>query len=488
MIHLRSIVIALVAVLSSGCQDDAYISHAFFSRPGSKEPLPTDPQNGLERLIDGAQKELLFCMFRFNLEGIADALVRAHERGVAIRVFTDQDCKLAPPPSAYRRLAQVGISVTCDAAIFNSVMHHKFIVVDNSIVWTGDWNTHESDTFKAHHSAIQVHSPRLAAVFSKLFQYLTSGGYRDGLRGYPPPQDRSCVDPSGVAFTIHHAPEVSGSSVIAKALAEANSDIVIAHCYLGDRWVVKELLHAARRGVRVRGVYNSPSNGYERSLALQGIDIRKAAPTFVGSKYFIVDGQRLLTGSWNCSGTHPDHDNILEIDGDESLCQSFKANFEGLFATATPFFSEEQKSKITTRASGQSLPPGLAAEVLFQADNAAASVQRFRLDRKIVKAEQNHEVLLEIDTGNLDPASDWTVDLWVAPLYHKSGEYLERWNKPLAIQANKAADSGPLYGFTFAWPHKGRWRMFARIVRVSRTNGERRIVGLYSAPFVQTIR
>lgn len=427
-------------------------------------------------------------MFRFNLESIADALVRAHERGVEIRVFTDQDCKLAPPPSAYRRLAQAGISVTCDASLLNSAMHHKFIVADNRVVWTGDWNTHESDTFKAHHSAIQVRSPELAAVYSRLFHHLTTGGYRDGLRGYPPLEDRSCVAPNGVEFVIHHTPEVSGSEVIASALAGASSDIVIAHCYLGDRWVIKELLHAARRGVRVRGVYNTASGGYERSLALQGIDIRKAAPTFVGSKYFVVDGKHLLTGSWNCSGNHPDHDNIIEIRGDDSLCKAFTANFEGLFATATPFFSGDQKSKVITRASRQDLPPSFEAEVIFQADDATASVQRFRLDRRIVKVGQNHEVLLEADTGDLDAGSQWSVDLWVAPRYHKGGEYLERWNRPLPLQANKAGSSGPLYGFTFAWPGKGSWRIYARIVRVSRTSGIRRLVGLYSAPFVQGVR
>jgi hypothetical protein len=105
-----------------------------------------------------------------------------------------------------------------------------------------------------------------------------------------------------------------------------------------------------------------------------------------------------------------------------------------------------------------------------------------------VNVGQKHEILLEIEAGELDSESEWIVDFWVAPLYHKGGEYLERWNKPLALQANQAGATGPLYGFQFSWPGKGNWRIYARIVRVSRATGTRRIAGLYSAPFVQGIR
>jgi phosphatidylserine/phosphatidylglycerophosphate/cardiolipin synthase-like enzyme len=309
MTILRILATASIAALLSGCeQKDPSFSRAYFSRPKpvSASSSSTLPRVGLEQFIDEAEHELLFCMFRFNLENIADALIRAQERGVAIRVFTDQDCLLARRPSAYGRLVKAGISVKCDTAVLNSVMHHKFIVVDNRAVWTGDWNTHTSDSHKAHHSAFRVRSPELAKLYTRLFNHLASGSNRDGLRNYPSLRERSCVAANGIEFALHHAPEVRGSEAIARALADANSDIVVAHCYLGDRWVIKELLHAARRGVRVRGVYNSAEGGYERSLALQGADLRKAAPTFLGSKYFVVDGKHLLTGSWNCSGSHRD--------------------------------------------------------------------------------------------------------------------------------------------------------------------------------------
>ncbi len=39
------------------------------------------------------------------------------------------------------------------------IMHNKFVVVDNSAVWTGSWNFTDGDTYRLNNNAIKIMSP-----------------------------------------------------------------------------------------------------------------------------------------------------------------------------------------------------------------------------------------------------------------------------------------------------------------------------------------
>ena len=68
---------------------------------------------------------------------IADALVSAKNRGVAVRILMDSGT-ISDSGSEYSRLQKLGISIKTDYS--KGLMHDKFFIVDESVVGTGSYN------------------------------------------------------------------------------------------------------------------------------------------------------------------------------------------------------------------------------------------------------------------------------------------------------------------------------------------------------------
>ena len=91
----------------------------------------------LLRRIDAASKTLDVCVFTITCNEIADAVVRAHERGVKVRVISDDE-QANSTGSDLRAIADAGIPVRTDAA--STHMHHKFAIVDGATLINGSFN------------------------------------------------------------------------------------------------------------------------------------------------------------------------------------------------------------------------------------------------------------------------------------------------------------------------------------------------------------
>src|SRR5688572_365951 len=94
----------------------------------SGTPTPGSPGRLDERLvrrIDGASRTVDLAGYDIGLTNVADALIRAKERGLRVRAVTDSD-NLGNP--AVQRLLAAGIPVVDDKRM--ALMHHKFVVID----------------------------------------------------------------------------------------------------------------------------------------------------------------------------------------------------------------------------------------------------------------------------------------------------------------------------------------------------------------------
>ena len=89
----------------------------------------------LDRL-DGATSSIDVAIYDFSRTSVRDALLAAADRGVAVRVVTDDETYHADPD--YAVLEAAGIPVVNDSR--GSIMHSKFFVIDGEIVWTGSTN------------------------------------------------------------------------------------------------------------------------------------------------------------------------------------------------------------------------------------------------------------------------------------------------------------------------------------------------------------
>jgi phosphatidylserine/phosphatidylglycerophosphate/cardiolipin synthase-like enzyme len=103
-------------------------------------------------LIGNARRRADICVFTITDDRIARALRQAHERGVALRIITDND-KANDLGSDVSSLLRAGIPLRVDRSPHH--MHHKFAIFDGSVMVTGSYNwTRSAADFNAENLVV----------------------------------------------------------------------------------------------------------------------------------------------------------------------------------------------------------------------------------------------------------------------------------------------------------------------------------------------
>jgi len=107
------------------------------------------------------------CVFSITCDEIADAIIAMHERGVHVRVITDDD-QAKSQGSDIARLKAAGIVCKVDHSPYH--MHHKFVVFDNSLLLSGSYNWTRQATLNNRENVMVLPNPALAHAFTAEFQ------------------------------------------------------------------------------------------------------------------------------------------------------------------------------------------------------------------------------------------------------------------------------------------------------------------------------
>lgn len=117
--------------------------------------------------IDASQREVLVQAYGFTHNGIAQALVRAHRRGVAVRVLMDQKSQ-ATNSYVVGVLTEAHVVLRLDGK--HAIAHNKVMVIDQSLVITGSLNfTNGAATRNAENTLI-LRSEALAEQYRQAWQ------------------------------------------------------------------------------------------------------------------------------------------------------------------------------------------------------------------------------------------------------------------------------------------------------------------------------
>ncbi len=111
------------------------------------------------------------CVFTITDDRIVDAMFKAHERGIAVRVITDDD-KARDLGSDVDRMIRAGLDVRMDDT--PNHMHHKFAVFDNKRLMTGSYNWTRSAAEHNHENLVLSDDEELVLAFGKTFERLWS--------------------------------------------------------------------------------------------------------------------------------------------------------------------------------------------------------------------------------------------------------------------------------------------------------------------------
>jgi phosphatidylserine/phosphatidylglycerophosphate/cardiolipin synthase-like enzyme len=143
--------------------EDAVKADEVFFTPGDDGPRK------IVSLFDLASKTVEIAVFTITDDRVADAIVNAHRRDVAIRIVSDND-KALDRGSDIESLKRRGVSVRVDQSEHH--MHHKFAVFDNATTLTGSYNWTRSAARHNAENFVVSHDPRLARLFADEFARL----------------------------------------------------------------------------------------------------------------------------------------------------------------------------------------------------------------------------------------------------------------------------------------------------------------------------
>lgn len=118
--------------------------------------------------IDRANKTIHVLIYSFTNDDIGDAVLRAHQRGVEIKVVFEKS--QVSRYSEYWKLQSIGVLVKNDTN--PGLMHHKTVVIDGYVILTGSFNWSAAAEERNNENLMILQSDYLALVFEEEFQKL----------------------------------------------------------------------------------------------------------------------------------------------------------------------------------------------------------------------------------------------------------------------------------------------------------------------------
>jgi cardiolipin synthase A/B len=294
----------------------------------------TDLENGVEifpamlSAIRGAQKTITFETYIYWSGDIgqkfADALSESARNGVSVKVMIDWAGSIKMEDSLLQSMKDAGVEVHqyrplkwYNIGRLNNRTHRKLLVVDGRIGFTGGvgiadiWEGQAQDPDHWRDLHFRVEGP-VVAQFQSAFNdnwIKTTGVVLNGEDYFPPLQPAGAMDahmfvasPAGGSESMHLM------YLLAIAAAERSIDLQAAY-FVPDDLIIKALLAARHRGVRVRVVVPGKhidsetvrlaSKAHWGELLLGGVEIHEYQPTMMHNKLLIVDGLMVSVGSTN---------------------------------------------------------------------------------------------------------------------------------------------------------------------------------------------
>ena len=149
---------------------------AYFNSTGTREGNQRDieAETVMVERIDAATGTLDACIYGFSNQAIIDAVIRAHYRGVEVRVVGDAR-HFAYNERGYKQLQENHIPIVVGNQFH--IMHNKFFIIDDLFVFVGTGNITTTGFNRNNNNWILIDSPFVAAEFKAEFEQMYGGKF-----------------------------------------------------------------------------------------------------------------------------------------------------------------------------------------------------------------------------------------------------------------------------------------------------------------------
>ena len=286
--------------------------------------------------FNAARSSIDVAAFDFDLSSLTDALLQAHERGVAIRLIVDsenvQDANVAKETG---RLQDAGIPITFQRT--QPFMHNKFIVIDQAVTWTGSWNMTSNDTYRNNNNFQRFVSSQMSADYTAEFEQLFAGQFGSNKTRLT----RARRVQVGMAMVeVYFSPQDGAAQRVIDRLNRAQQRIRFMTFSFTSDPIADAMIARRAAGVRVQGVFeaqNANGTGSEFQRLRRGnITVLPDGNCYVmHHKVIIIDDRTVITGSYNftSSAERYNDENLVIID-DPAVAQQYVEEFNRVAAQA----------------------------------------------------------------------------------------------------------------------------------------------------------
>ena len=279
-------------------------------RPQRLLVMPDDGVDAVVALIETASEKLLLNQFKLQSVAVEEALRRARERGVEVRVMLNPHTSGGDRwnDEAFARLQDWGIETAWTSEAF-PVTHEKSMVVDRHTALVATFNLADKYFTETRDYGVLTYNPDVVAQ-------VTAGFEADWQRVFFQP-DLGV----GLVWSSAHS-----RGQMARIVDAATRTLWIQHPKFVDAVILELIISARERGVKVRvlcggkhgisdwDIYDTFSS--LRVMERFGVKVRRQQRPKLHAKLILVDGAFAQTGSMNIDRSAFDLRRELGIESD----------------------------------------------------------------------------------------------------------------------------------------------------------------------------
>jgi phosphatidylserine/phosphatidylglycerophosphate/cardiolipin synthase-like enzyme len=287
----------------------------YFTEPRSG--LAYYEEDGIEtkliESIDGAKVSIDLAIYSFDHYLIERALINAFKRGVTVRMVMESD---SLDSSSVIRLLAAGIPIVGDDT--SSLMHNKFLIIDEVEVWTGSANYTYDSFYVDNNNLIRIADEEIAANYEAEFEEMFSVHFfsTDTKNNTP----YRVVDLSGTKIETLFSPDDQIARVIVNLLKNSTKSIYFMAYAMTAEDYSEVLIGQFNNGLIIEGILDGQllkSGGSEfEQLINSGIQVLPDGNDgLLHHKVMIIDEEIVVTGSYNftANAERQNDENILII-------------------------------------------------------------------------------------------------------------------------------------------------------------------------------
>jgi len=326
---------------------------------GDFSAIPDYSFNHLEevtvKLIDASRSSIDVVMYSLTLQDMPDALRRASDRGVKVRIIMDEGHVYPNINIHLKELIDAGgIDIrTLRGTRSYGVNHNKIGVFDMAVASVGSYNWTFSATFYNFENMLIVRDNVHVSGFVNYFEWMwarsrtleqgASPEVPEGYYGTPPQAPAAVLALNGVPVPAYvFSPGSNTEERLSRVIGAAKNTLDVLTFTFSSKSLADAVVGAKNRGVKVRMLMDSTmakTSAMAKYVFDSGVDFRvRGGRTDTGAlhnKFAILDGGLLETGSfnWTTNASVNSFENVVFTDNKAAL-KEYQSQFDWFYSSS----------------------------------------------------------------------------------------------------------------------------------------------------------